>query len=273
MTRHITIAACVAAIAVPVVLTGCGGSDSTSASGGGGEPPITRTEWNQVVAQPDGFEGRGAEGITGKVFVLERDADSVALQMYTNDDYSDGNTIVAVLQANADGVQEDDFVRVDGTVGPAFNGENAFGASLTAPTIKADTVKVITALEAAPPAVATTQVRRSQVQGGVTATLRKVERLERGGRVFLTVRNRSGSEISVYDSNAKFIQGSRQQDPESSFDIELPSLEGDIQSGVTDDAVLVFERMRPGPARLVLEWYSSDYTVSSSPFEFRFTVK
>ena len=225
------------------------------------------------MAQPDSFEGRAAEGITGKVFVLERDADSVALQMYTNDDYSDGNTLVAVLQANDDGVQEDDFVRVDGTVGPAFNGENAFGASLTAPTIKADTVEVITALEAAPPPVATTQVRRSQAQGGVTATLRKVERLDRGGRVFLTVRNRSGSEISVYDSNAKFIQGSRQQDPESSFDIELPSLEGDIQSGVTDDAVLVFERMRPGPARLVLEWYSSDYTVSSSPFEFRFTVK
>lgn len=274
MTRQITIAACVAAIAVPVVLTGCGGSESASSGGGGGgEPPITRADWDQVVAQPDGFEGRAAKGITGKVFVLERDAEALALQMYTDDDYGDGNTLVAVLESNADGVQEDDFVRVNGTVGPEFTGENAFGASLTAPTIKADSVEVITPLEAAPAPVATTQVRRSQTQSGVTVSLRKVERLERGGRISLTVRNRSGSEISVYDSNAKFIQGGKQQDPESSFSIELPSLEGDIQSGVTDDAVLLFERMRPGPARLVLEWYSSDYTSSTSPFEFRFTVR
>ncbi len=45
------------------------------------------------------------------------------------------------------------------------------------------------------------------------------------------------------------------------------------QGGVTDDAVLLFERMRPGPARLVLDWYSSDYTLTTSPFEFQFTVK
>jgi hypothetical protein len=273
MRHPMTIAACLAAITVPVLVTGCGGSDSSSPGGDGGEPPITRADWDQVVAQPNGFEGRAAKGITGKVFVLERDAEALALQIYTDDDYGDDNTVVGVLAANANGVQEDDFVRVSGTIGPAFSGENAFGASLTLPTIKADSVEVITPLEAAPAPVATTQVRRSQSQSGVTVSLRKVERLERGGRISLTVRNRSGSEISVYDSNAKFIQGGRQQDAESSFNIELPSLEGDVQSGVTDDAVLLFERMRPGPARLVLEWYSSDYTVTTSPFEFRFTIK
>jgi hypothetical protein len=256
-----------------VLVAGCGGSDSSSAGGDAGEPPITRGDWGQVVAQPGGFEGRSAKGITGKVFVLERDAESLALQMYTDDEYGDGNTVVGVLETDADGVQEDDFVRVSGTIGPAFNGENAFGASLTLPTMRADSVEVITPLEAAPAPVATTQVRRSQSQGGVTVSLRKVDRLKRGGRISLTVRNRSGSEISVYDSNAKFIQGGRQQDPESSFNIELPSLGGDIQSGVTDDAVLLFERMRPGPARLVLDWYSSDYTLTTSPFEFQFTVK
>jgi hypothetical protein len=271
MKRSPITVAVICMAAIPVAVAGCGSSGDSAS--GGGEPPITRADWDRVVASPGGFEGRAARGITGKVFVLERDGDTLALQMQTNDDYSDGNTIVGVSRANADGVQEDDFVRVDGTVGPAFTGENAFGASLTAPTIRADAVEVITALEAAPAAVATTQVRRSQTQAGVTMTLRKVERLERGGRVFLTARNRSGSEVSIYDSNAKFIQGGRQQDPESSFDIELPSFEGDVQSGVTDDAVLLFPRMRKGPARLVVEWYSSDYTVTASPFEFTFTVK
>lgn len=271
--NRLRIAIALVPAATVVAVAGCGGGSSPSSGANDGDPPITRADWNRVVAQPDGFEGRVARGITGKVFVLERDGSTLALQMYTDDDYGDGNTIVGVLEENADGVQDDDFVRVDGTVGPAFTGENAFGASLTAPTIQADSVKVITPLEAAPAAVATTQVRRSQSQGGVTVSLRKVERLQRGGRISLTVRNRSGSEISVYDSNAKFIQGSRQQDPESSFSIELPSFEGDIQSGVNDDAVLVFDRMRPGPARLVLEWFSSDYTVSTSPFEFRFTIK
>lgn len=271
MKRSVPSLSVIALTAVAIAASGCGGGGSGTADAG--EAPVTRANWDQVVATPGGFEGRAAKGITGKVFVLERDGETLALQMYTNDDYSDGNTIVGVAKASADGVQEDDFVSVTGTVGPAFTGENAFGASLTAPTITADSVEVISALEAAPLAQATTQVRQSRTQSGVTMTVRKVERLERGGRVLVTVRNRSGSAVSVYDSNAKFIQGGRQQDPESSYSTELPSFEGDIQPGVTDEAVLVFQRMRTGPARLVVSWYASDYTTTASPFEFTFTVK
>lgn len=263
-------AAALAAISLPLVTMGCGGGSSAASDDA---PAITRADWNKVVAQPDDFEGRAAVGITGKVFSVERDGETVALQMYTDDDYGDGNTIVGVSETRSGGVKDDDFVRVSGTIGPAFTGENAFGASLTAPTIRADSVTVITALQAAPPAVATTRVNSSQAQSGVTVTLQKVERLERGGRAYLTVRNRSGAEITAYDSGAKLIQGGRQQEPESSFGIDLPSLEGDIQPGVTSDAVLVFKQMRTGSARLILDWYSSDYTTSTSPFEFRFRIR
>ena len=248
------------------LLAGCGSSASS-------EPALERSGWDSVVAQPDGFEGRSAVGIVGKIFSLETDGDAYAIQMYTNGTFDDGNTLVGVSKANADSLEDGDFIKVDGTVGEAFEGENAFGASLTAPVIVADKVRVISALQAAPPAKATTKVQRSQTQSGVTLELQRVDRLDRGGRILLRVRNRSGYDANFYTFNTKLIQGGTQQEPESSYASNLPGFDGEIASGVNQEAVLGFKNMRPGGARLIVDWSSSNYSSSTVPFEFRFTIK
>jgi hypothetical protein len=271
MNQTIKVPLCSAAIGLLAVLSGCGSSDQPSSASE--SPSITRSTWPQVVATPDGYEGRSAEGITGKVFSLEKSADTVAIQMYTSTDYSDGNTIVGAATSTAGAVQDGDFVQVSGTVGPAFTGTNAFGAELTAPTIRASSVKVITALEAAPPPVATTIVNQTRTQSGVSVTLTKVDRLERGALVHLRLRNRSGSPVSAYDSSSKLIQGGAQQDAAYDFDLDLPSLGSDIQPGVRKVGVVKFKRIRAGAAEFVLDWYSSDYTINADPFRFSFRVK
>lgn len=285
----------VAVLCVAVgLLAGCGGEDDlpysqeeaerivSEANAGGATTEVTPVEdamltqddWPDVLSSPDDFKGRTADGLVGRVFVVERDGSRVVLQMNTSRDLSDGNTIVAIDgNPAARRIQEQDYVRFSGEVQGGFTGTNAFGGEVTAPIVYATDLRKIDAapaILAADPPVATKQLNVSGEQAGLTVTVKRVDRLADGGRVIVEARNRTGSAASLYSSSVVLVQGDRQADAELSFD--LPDWPSELQSDVTSEAVILFPGMRRGPATLVVEWYSDNFDITAEPFRLSFRV-
>jgi hypothetical protein len=67
----------------------------------------------------------------------------------------------------------DDYVRVRGEVLGSFEGENAFGGSITAPTVQASKVGAVSAGQAVDPAVEVLEVNRTVGGQGFDVTLQK----------------------------------------------------------------------------------------------------
>ena len=61
--------------------------------------------------------------------------------MWADIEKSENNTIVYIMDKDFD-VKQDDYVRIVGKVGDAFEGENAFGGTVSAPTIIAKEYEV-----------------------------------------------------------------------------------------------------------------------------------
>jgi hypothetical protein len=273
--RSNTIRRALALSAIPLALglSACGGGGGAGASAADASP-VALGDWPAVVADGDAYEGRRVEDLVGRVFVVERDSDALAVQMWTTSDFGDGNTIVGVPaeEAPSPAPEDGDFVRVSGEIAGSFEGENAFGATVSAPTVRADEIEVIPALEAYP-ADAVTPVGRFLTQEGVTLTLEKVERVGAGGRLYLRARNDGSQAASIYSYGVKLVQDGRQSESESvgSYTLDLPSFSGDLLPGASEEAVVEFARLDKGTARFVLDWFTPSYSERS--FDFIVTVR
>jgi hypothetical protein len=94
-------------------------------------------------------------------------------------------------------------------------------------------------------------------------TIRKVEFAESESRVFVNVRNNSGSQVEVYDSSMKAVQAGRQHDSTYSSG-DYPELSSDLLSGASTSGVVVFPKLNPnGNLKLVVEVNSDDYNVGN----------
>lgn len=71
--------------------------------------------------------------VLGRIFQIEESKDFTALQMYVTNDYKS----VIVYYPGTMQIYEKDIINVYGEVGDIFEGTNAFGAKLSAPTITA----------------------------------------------------------------------------------------------------------------------------------------
>lgn len=238
--------------------TGSGTAAEQSGAGGSGES-FDRSNWALLNSDPDAHKGASVDFV-GKVFTTpERDADGTYLQVWADPENSEWNTIVGIHDPNFQ-VSDGDYVHVVGTVKGKFTGQNAFGADVTTPTVIADTVEVVDALAAAPPALATLG-RGTFTQAGIAVTVRKVEFAASETRVLLTVKNNSGDSVTVFSSSMKAVQGGRQFD--STFSTaDYPELSSDLLAGAKTSGVVVFPKMNPNAGlKLVVEISSNNFDV------------
>lgn len=239
---------------VALALSGCGGEDNP----GAGEH-FTAANWSQLVSEPEKHKGATAE-IVGRVFTEpERDDEETFWQMWAKPKASEWNTVVGISDPDFE-IKNGDYVRVRGTVTGEFKADNAFGAEVSGPAIRADKAEVVTALEAASPATETLSSRETTV-GGVNVTVEKVELAPDETRVFVSVRNGSDAKFSLYSHTAKLIVAGKQLD--SVFSPEgYPQLGSDIVAGAESSGVFVFPAVEAGePLKLALEGYSSDSSI------------
>jgi hypothetical protein len=260
------------AVLLALLFAGCGGTSTTRSTPTETTKPATEasgsspehfdaSNWAVVQSDPDAHKGARAEFI-GKVFTApERDNDGTYLQVWEDAQNSENNVIVGYRDPNFP-VQEGDYVRVVGTVKGKFTGKNAFGAKLTVPTVIADTLKVVDAIDAAPPAIATLG-KATGTQAGITITVRKVEFAANETRVFVRVRNGSNANVSIYDSSAKAVQSGRQYDATFST-ADYAQLSDDLVPGASTSGVIVFPKMKPsGPLKLILDANSANSDIGN----------
>jgi hypothetical protein len=248
--------------ALRAVLLGCVVSALAGCGGGGGSETestesFTNATWGTVVANPDDYEGATAE-LVGQVFTVERDEDGTYLQVWMDTRNSDQNTAVAYRDPQF-AVDDQDYVRVKGTVSEALEGENAFGADLTIPTVVADTLEVVDATATALPAH-TTYPTQSETQGRIRMVVTKVEAAPDETRVFVRVNNTSDADFSFYSSSGKLVADGRSVKQEYGGDYEEPA--SDIAAHSKTSGVILFKTIPKDAAlRLILEGSSEDYDI------------
>ena len=88
--------------------------------------------------------------------------------------------------------ETEDCVRIKGSIEGKFEGQNAFGATINAVTIKANDVKKMDCKDVIYPVKKTINVDESKTKDGVTLTLRKIEFADEHTRIYLKINNNAG---------------------------------------------------------------------------------
>lgn len=258
-------------LSLPSIAVACGGGSSSSGSGSSpagmsSSETFTRLNWASLDSNADAHKGAKVD-IVGQVFTApERDDKGTYIQMWSDPQNSEWNTIVAIPDPNFQ-VNDQDYVHITGTVKGSYTGKYGFGGDVTAVTVLADHAEVVDATAAAPPATAVTTVHQTQAQHGVSITVEKVEFAQTETRVFVTVKNDSKQKASFYSFDAKAVQGTQQFDADSNLD--YPEVSSDILPGVSSSGIVVFKPMDSSqPTKLVFQAQNEDYMLNWKPYTF-----
>ncbi len=268
----------VSLLVIGFVFTACGGSSSSgSQEGGSGKSEsqgsgsgksFTSENYAELVSDPEGNRGASVD-ITGKVFQPpEVRGGEAVFQMWADPKNSEWNTIVRT-DADSARVSSDDYVRVTGNVSGSFEGENAFGATVTAVELEADQIEPVDPIEAIDPTQKSVEVGQTREDNGFSITVDRVDFGREITRVYLSVRNATNNNATFFTHDARIVQGSRQVDTEQPFEYELPRIPSDISPGVVAEGVVAFGPVDPStPFSITFNWSSRDYSTKTVPLVF-----
>ncbi|RST71981.1 DUF4352 domain-containing protein [Siminovitchia acidinfaciens] len=260
---------------VVIVLAGCGESKTT---GGNSDSPkkektsetklLTKEEFEKMYSDPKKYKGSTVD-FYAKVFVEpERDGDGTYLQAYANNN-DERNTIIGIEDPDFD-IAEGDIIHVKGKIKDVFEGENAFGAQITAPAILADTIEKADYQTAFSPTEETIELNEEQNQHGYKLEVQKVELAEKETRVYVKVSNEMDDKISFYSFNAKLTTDGKQYEEEMNYDADYPEVQSDILPGVDTEGIIAFPAI-PEEAeqfKLYFEGSSENWEIDIKPFVF-----
>jgi len=226
--------------------------------------------YDLVISNPENYEGEIIQW-GAKVFTQpSRDEDGVYFQAYEGGD--DNNFVVAYGDPNFQ-VKEDDFVIVTGKVKGELEGENAFGAKLNVPAIKALYIEAGTRNNVVAPADTVVPINDSFTQNKFTVILGKIELSERETRFFIKLKNEGESAVNFYDFNSKLTQGNKQYENESiDNNQELPS---EILPGIEAEGVVAFPTIDKEQKQLMLyldEPSNGNYSLDWEEVKFNITL-
>jgi len=196
----------------------------------------------------------------------------VAIQMFADPATSEQATIVYFIGSESSQFANGDLVKVEGTVGKMFTGQNKMGGTITDPTIQATSVTKTdaSALIQGGKDVAVTQ---QQNQNGVVVIVDKMVLRDNETDFFVRVSNQSGVKASFYAFNAKLQVGNQQFDEDSSKSNQYGQMPSDILPGVEVSGVLAFPAIgtpvpSTGAVALHLEAHSDNYMATFNPYVF-----
>jgi hypothetical protein len=240
--------------------------------GFGNVETFTNRNYGELHSDPRAHKGASVD-ITGKL--LERPEESgneLAFQMFVDVENSDWNTVVYTDQTDLD-LNMDDYVRVRGEVLGSLEGENAFGGSITAPTVQASKVSTVSAGQAIDPATEVRVINRTVGGQGFDVTLQKIEFGRESTRAYVTLANNTNYGASFYTFDAQIVQGSTQVDYlEDSYAYYDEEPQEELRPGVRTEGVIAFGPVDPKqPFQLRLSWSSDNYSVNTRPVVFQIT--
>ena len=237
------------------------------------EAPISANDFYLVYANPKEYKGRSVE-FFGRVFVEpERDLDGTYLQVFTLDHGNDGNTIVGINDPNLD-IHAGDIVYVKGTVKDVYEGTNAFGGQIEAPSILATSIEKSDYAAAFAKPIKTIEVNQEINQNGYIMTLERVEIAESETRAYLKIQNETSNKIYFYSFNAVITQGSTQINQQDNWEANYQEINSDILPGITSAGIITFApiNVEGENIKLVFEGSSDDYELEFEPFIFECSI-
>ena len=229
--------------------------------------PMKGNEIKTLYTNPEKFKNHCVE-IIGKVFAApEYDDEGVAIQMWGDIEKSENNTIVYISDKDFE-VKQDEYLHIVGIVGDVFEGENAFGGKVTAPTISAKEYKVIDYKDALSPATKTIDVNQTQTQLGYSVTVQKIEYAEKETRAYIKVDNQGSDKFSVYSFNSKITQNGKQYEEQDNWDADYPDIQTELLVGNFTEGVIVFPPISTEPFTLIIEGNSDNWEENIQPYTF-----
>ncbi len=235
--------------------------------------PLSESEIKQMYTDPEKFINRTVT-LTGQVFASpERDEDGIYFQMFYDTENYDLNTIIAYLDPAFE-LDEGDYVKLTGVVSGEFEGENAFGGTVTAPQIIATSLEKSSYAEVVSPALKTvTPKGASSTQHGYTISLTKVEFAEKETRLYFTVENAGKATFNLYSFNTKLVQNGKQYEEETNYDADYPEIQSDLLPGVTTEGIISFPAIDPADFQVVVDAYSDDFDEDFEVYTFDISVE
>ena len=234
--------------------------------------PLTEDEIKRMYSSPEDYIGRTVE-LVGQVFAgVDYDEDGVYFQMWADAENFNNNTVVAYLDPSFT-VEDNQYVRVKGTVADVLVGENMMGATVTAPLIRADELAVLTYKEAVMPTIAVAEAMTKTIeQRGYSVTVQTVELAEEETRAYISVTNNGSSTFSLYEFNMLLIQDGTQYEYTWNFMADYPELQTDIRPGITSEGVVVFPAIKEAPFQIIMEGDSGDWNEELEEYIFDFNI-
>lgn len=263
-------------LALIATLTACGNSTGTPTQEADVKPeapPLTESEIKQMYSDPSKFIDRQLE-LTGQVFTApEYDEDGVYFQMWGDPENWDLNTIVAYPDPEME-LEEDEYVRITGYVASAYEGENMMGGKISAPMITADTVEIVSYIDAVSPTLHTAAAETNSIdQYGYVVTIEKAELAESETRVYVTITNNGKETFGLRQYSSKIIQNGKQYEHETNFSADYPEVQDDLSVGVTTEGIITFPAIEAGDFQLILPGSSGNWKEDISDYTFDLTIQ
>lgn len=246
-----------------LTLAGCGGESAETDAAPEEKVYLEEADIDAMFTNPDDYKGKWVK-LPGKTLgSSEKDGDLTALQAYYDMQTYDRSYIVHsnTTESFADG----EYILVDGMIDGSFDGENAFGGSVTVPLITNAEITKSNYIDVVAPTIASIEPAVTSSQNDVTFTCDKVEFAESETRVYLTVSNGRSDTVTygVYDIRT-IVDGQQieqDHDSSSSYEGNYPELSYDLSAGASTNGILVFPAIEPGTAfKLVIpDIYADDY--------------
>lgn len=273
--KKIIIATCL--ILIIAVLGACSDTESSSSNVSKKSEEVKTKgklkaeDYEKLYSDPKKYKGFEVE-ITGIVFSEpEKDEDGTYIQLWADPENSEKNTLVAINDPKLK-IKTDDYVKIKGVVKDEFEGENAFGGTIKAPMILADSIEVVDYITAVAPTLKEIKIDKEINQHGIVVTLQKIEIAKNQTRVYLKVKNGTQDNASFYSSSAKLIVGNKQleeeyADPETTG---LQEVQSELLPGVETEGVIVYPALDPNEKSITLyaEASSDNYDLDFTPFVF-----
>lgn len=235
---------------------------------------IEESQVADLFASPNDFEEKYVE-LSGQLLDNPEKVDDVfAMQVWT-DPINDEQSFVVYCK-NDCGIKANDYVKVNGKIIGAFDGESIIGTQLSVPAIETDLVEKISYKDIYAPTLKEFIPQNSEIsQKGLTLKIDKIEYAESETRVYVTETSTLANTCSIFTYDIKIVQDGKQiaQDDvsDSAYHNDYPELAYDLLPGATSSGVLLFP---PIDSDKNLQIYADAFTEEDIEFDtFVFDIK
>lgn len=270
-------------IVATVTLGACGDNESSSSNSENAKKTediktkgkLKEEDYEKLYSDPKKYKGYELE-ITGKVFAEpEKDEKGTYIQLWADPENAEKNTLVAINDPKFK-IKTDDYVKVEGIIKDEFEGENAFGGTITAPIVLAKNIEVVDYLTAVSPTLKEVKVNKEIDQYGIKVTLNKIEIAENQTRVYIKIKNDTKEKASFYPGSAKLIVGNKQLEEEyiDSETTGLQEIQNEMLPNIETEGVIVYPEIDLGEKQIKLnaEVSSENYDLEFKPYTFDISI-